>query len=115
MNMRRKRVSRDITPLLRSLVSFQDDDGGARTQAAVLVDEGDMAWLEGDATEVGLETIFLEMSPTVAQLADANEGARLDAMSLAHTPGALVAEPLVGPIPGAIDGLLDPSDVAAVQ
>ena len=77
--------------------------------------EGDTAWLEGDATKVGLEAIFLEVPPTVAQLANANEGTRLDAMSLAHTPGALVAKPLVGPIPGAIDGLLDPSDVAAVQ
>jgi len=112
--MRRKRVSRDITLLLRSLVSLQDDDGGARTQAAVLVDEGDTAWLKGDTTKVGLEAVFLEVPPTVAQLANANEGTRLDAMSLAHTPGALVTKPLVGPIPGAIDGLLDPSDVAAV-
>ncbi len=107
-------MDRDITPLLRSLVALKGDDGGAGAEAAILVDEGDAAWLKGDAANVGLEAVFLEVSSTVAQLANANEGTRLDAMSLAHTPGALVTKPLVGPIPGAIDGLLDPSDVAAV-
>ena len=84
-------MDRDITPLLRSLVALKDDDGGAGAEAAILVGEGDAAWLEGDAADVGLEAIFLEMPAAVAELADADEGAGFNAMSLAHAPSALVA------------------------
>ena len=59
-------MGRDITPLLRSLVVFQDDNRGARMETAMLVEEGDTARLEADAAEVGLEAVFLQVSSTVA-------------------------------------------------
>ena len=66
LNMRRKEVGRDITPLLTSLVAFEDDDGGAGAKAAILMGEGDTTRLEGDATNVGLVAIFFEMPTAVA-------------------------------------------------
>jgi hypothetical protein len=71
--------------------------------------------LEADTVEVGLEAIVLEVTTTVAQLADPDEGVGLDAMSFTHAPGALVAQPLIGPVPWAVNGFLYPSDVAGVE
>src|SRR5712691_4580799 len=113
--MRRKEVSRDITPLLTSLVAFEDDGGGARAKAAILMGDGDTAWLEGDAASVRLVAVLFEMPTAVAQLTDTEEGTGLDAMPLAHAPSALVAQPLVRPVPWTVDGLLDPSDVARIE
>src|SRR5260221_2225010 len=36
-------------------------------------------------------------------------------MPLAQAPSALVAQPLVHPVPWTVDGLLDPSDVARIE
>src|SRR5260221_10822438 len=113
--MRRKDVGRDISPLLTSLVAFEDDDGGAGAKAAILMSEGDLTRLEGDAANVRLVAIFLEVPTAVAQLTDTEEGAELNAMPFAHAPSALVAQPLVRPVPWTVDGLLDPSDVARVE
>src|SRR5712691_12788291 len=113
--MREKEVGRDITPLLTSLVAFEDDDRGAGAKAAILMGEGDMTRLEGDAANVRLVAIFFEMPAAVAQLTDMEEGTELNAMPLAHAPSALVAQPLVRPVPWTVDGLLDPSDVARVE
>src|SRR5260221_1416087 len=77
--------------------------------------EGDSTRLEGDAADVRLVAIFFEMPAAVAQLTDTKEGAELNAMSLAHAPSALVAQPLVRPVPWTVDGLLDPSDVARIE
>ncbi len=70
---------------------LQDNDGGIRAKAAILVDEGDVTWLEGDAAKMGLETVLLKVSTAIAQLADSDEGAGLDVVSLTHAPSALVA------------------------
>src|SRR5712691_2297388 len=113
--MREKEVGRDITPLLTSLVAFEDDDRGAGTKAAILMGEGDATRLEGDAANVRLVAIFFEMPTAVAQMTDTEEGAGLNAMPLAHAPSALVAQPLIRPVPWTVDGLLDPSDVARVE
>ena len=59
-------MDRDITPLLRSLVALKDDDGGAGAKAAILMGEGDMTRLEGDAANVRLVAIFFEMPAAVA-------------------------------------------------
>src|SRR5712691_7604753 len=113
--MREKEVGRDITPLLTSLVAFEDDDRGAGTKAAILMGEGDTTRLEGDTANVWLVAIFFEMPAAVAQLTDTEEGAELNAMPLAHAPSALVAQPLVRPVPWTVDGLLDPNDVARIE
>ena len=77
--------------------------------------EGNTAWFEANTAEVGLVTVFLEMSATVAQLTDPDEGTGLDAMSLAHAPGTLIAQLLVGPVPGAVYSLLDPVDMTRIE
>src|SRR5260221_7284381 len=77
--------------------------------------EGDTTRLEGDTADVRLVAVLFEMPAAVAQLADTEEGAELDAMPFAHAPSAFVAQPLVRPVPWTVDGLLDPSDVARVE
>ena len=79
------------------------------------MEEGDAAWLEADAMEVRLEAVLLEMPATVAKLADPEEGARLDAMSFAHAPSALITQLLVRPVPRTVDGLLNASDMTGVK
>ena len=108
-------MSCDITPLLWSLVPFEDDSGGAGAKAAILVTEGNAAWLEADTMEVGLVAVFLEMSAAVAQLTDPDEGTGLDTMSLAHAPSTLITQLLVGLVPGAVYSLLDPVDVTRIE
>ena len=71
--------------------------------------------MKGDASHVRLVAIPLEMSPTVAQLANPNEGAGLHTMSFTHAPGALVSESFVGPVPRTVHGFLDPSDMTRIE
>ena len=56
----------------------------------MLVEEGDAADLKADAARVGLETVLLEVPPSVAQLVYADQRAVLDFVSLALTPEAFV-------------------------
>jgi hypothetical protein len=81
----------------------------------MLMQEGNAARLEADTADVGLEAVLLEVSATIAQLADPKEGTELDAMPLSHAPRALVAQSLIRPVPRAVDGLLDSADVAGIE
>ncbi len=108
-------AAENVQLLLTSLVTFQDDGGGAGAKTTILVEERDTTWLEANTAEGGLEAIFLEVTTIVAQLADTNEGAGLDTMSFAHMPGTLVTQPLICPIPWAVDSFLDPSDLMRIE
>jgi len=74
--------------------------------------ERNMAWLEGDAASVRLETIFLQVSLSTAEVADAKEHTVLHGMSLTTTPQAFAARFVARIAPGVIDELFDVSDVA---
>ena len=58
--------------------------------ASMFVKEGDTADLETDATRVGLEAIFLQMSAGVAQFTYADQHAVLDFMPFSLAPEAFV-------------------------
>ena len=77
----------------------------------VSVVQGDAANLEADTTRMGLEAVLLQVSPSVAQVADAQESTILHLVTLAFAPGALIAELVACPVPQAIDSLLDATDM----
>jgi len=81
----------------------------------MFVQEGDAADLEADATRVGLEAVFLQMSAGVAQLTDADQRAVFDFVPFSLAPEAFVTELLIGPVPGTVDGGLDTTDVSGIE
>ena len=82
--------------------------------ATILMKEGNMARKEADTAVVGLVAVFLEVASAATKLTDAEEGTRLNSMSLFFAPGTLVFESLIGPVPRTVDGLLDVMDVSRV-
>src|SRR5260221_4783294 len=114
-HIRQRKMSHDITPLLMSLVTFQDDGGGAGMVTAILLGEGNTAGLETNTAMMGLVAVLLEVPSIVAQLADLDEGAGLDVMPFVHVPSALITQSLVHPIPGVVNSFLDLSDMTSVQ
>jgi hypothetical protein len=83
--------------------------------AVVLVQRGNGAGELGDATVMGGEAVLLQMPSGRAELADVDDGARFDLMALSFTPCALIAEPLVRPIPWTFHHGLDTGDGAGVH
>jgi hypothetical protein len=67
--------------LLTFLVLFENDGGRAGMPVTMLVEERDLAGVKADAAVVWLKTVLLEVPPGVAELANPDEGAGLDAMS----------------------------------
>ena len=72
--MRYRETDRDITPLLTSLVAFQDDGRRTSVAASMLMEEGDVARKEADAAMVRLVAVFLQVASAAAKLTDAEEG-----------------------------------------
>ena len=83
--------------------------------AAILVIEGDVTYLEGNAASMRLVASFLEMTSRAAQLADANQGAILDFVPFALVPQALVTQLLVRIIPWAVNRGLDTANLPHVH
>jgi len=80
--------------------------------ATVFVIEGDATNLKADAPRMQLETVFLQMAACMAQVADVDEGTVGHCMAFAPTPETLIAELVRGPIPRAVDSLLNAVNVS---
>ena len=81
----------------------------------VLVEEGNMTYLEGDAMRVRLEAVLLEVPLSTAQVTDMDECAILDLVSLVLAPKAFIAKFVIHPIPWTIDGFLDVGDMVGIE
>ena len=83
--------------------------------AAMLVLERGATDVEGGTACVWFEAIFLQMTPSATQLADADQGTIFYLMALPLAPEADVTQLFVHVIPRAIDCGLDAADLPRVH
>ena len=79
------------------------------------MEEGDATWLETHTPQVRLKAIFFEVPIGAAQAAHTNQRAVCHSVPFALAPQALIAQLVCGPVPRAVNCLLDATDMSRIE
>jgi len=72
----------------------------------------DVTNLKADAARVGLEAILLKVTLSVAEVTDVQESTILHLVTFTFAPGTLVTQLVARPVPQAVNGFLDVTDMS---